>query len=53
MTDKTAHKCSRYFSWEELCDLEEAAYDMAVSVVPTQEFKGLVRITVEYIPEDK
>lgn len=55
MADKTAHKCSRTFHWEEFHDLEEEVMWMACSVVPKMaggEFSGHVKITVEYIPAE-
>lgn len=39
------------FGWEELADLEEQVTDMVCAVVPNGEFEGVVRITVEYLPE--
>ncbi len=45
---------ARTFCWEDFDDLEEDVMDMACKVVPDSyggEFTGLVKITVEYIPE--
>ncbi len=46
---------SRTFCWEEFADLEEDVMDMACKAVPiiaAGEFTGVVKITVEYIPEE-
>lgn len=48
--DKARHKCSQFFGWEETSDIDEAVQYMTESVVPDDEFDGVVRITVEYIP---
>ncbi len=47
---------TRTFCWEEFADLEEYVMDMASNAVPSTEggeFTGVVKITVEYIPEEE
>jgi len=47
---QTKQSYSAYFSWEEIPDIEEWAMEMIEHMVPNGEFKGQVRINVEYIP---
>lgn len=50
--NNVSHRFSQSFGWEDLGDLEEDVMDMITSIVPNGEFPGLVKVTVEYLPEE-